>query len=272
MGGGWGGRAAPSGGNGLAEDIAIELGRFRELEVIAPASAFAYREVPVPPERGRPRAGRRASCSAAACGSKARRALRITVRLLECAHGSSRSGQSATTSAPGGCVRRCRTSWCERIVSSLIVGGIEDARLKATRRKRARRMGRPTITGCAAGTDLKQPDLAAIHEARRLFRSGHRRWIRTSPDPTSAGPWPMLNEWACFSWNHWFFLKKRRLGDGAQGGQRWMITTTAPTVCWGWLRSTPATTTRRTDLLHDGPGAQSKRLRRAWPTQPARWP
>ena len=38
-------------GDGLAEDIATELGRFRELDVIAPTTALAYRDVAVPPEQ-----------------------------------------------------------------------------------------------------------------------------------------------------------------------------------------------------------------------------
>ena len=35
----------------MAEDIATELGRFRELDVIAPTTALAFRDAAVAPER-----------------------------------------------------------------------------------------------------------------------------------------------------------------------------------------------------------------------------
>ena len=38
-------------GEGMAEDIATELGRFCELDVLAPTTAFAYRDAAVAPER-----------------------------------------------------------------------------------------------------------------------------------------------------------------------------------------------------------------------------
>lgn len=60
------------------------------------------------------------------------------------------------------------------------------------------------------GSVLKRPDLAAIGEARRYFQQA------VAQDPHFARAYvglamANLNEWACFSWNHWFFLRSEAL-------------------------------------------------------------
>lgn len=190
--------------DGLAEDIATELGRFPELTVIAPSTALAYRAAAVPPEqvgtelgasyvvegRLRPLGGR----------------LRLTVRLVE------------TASA--------RQIWAERYdpapaelfdlqdevirgIAGILVGRIEDARLEAARRRRPDDLEAYDLwlRGWSA---LKRPELAAIAEARRLFQQALAR------DPQFARAYvglamAHLNEWACFSWNHWVFPKQEVL-------------------------------------------------------------
>lgn len=190
--------------DGLAEDIAIELGRFRELEVIAPASAFTYRAAQVPPER----AGRELGANFVLSGSLRVRpeALRITVRLLD-----SRSAEQVWAErydcAPNA-VFETLDELVRRIVSSL-AGRIEGARLTSAKRKRPSEWGAYDLW--LRGWDrLKQPDLAAIKEARQLFDQA------IAVDPHFARPYvgkalAHLNEWACFSWSHWFFLKKDAL-------------------------------------------------------------
>jgi tetratricopeptide (TPR) repeat protein len=57
---------------------------------------------------------------------------------------------------------------------------------------------------------LRRPDLAAIGEARQLFQQAVARdshFARAYVGLAMAH----LNEWACFSWNHWFFLHKEAL-------------------------------------------------------------
>ena len=95
-----------------------------------------------------------------------------------------------------------------RIVGTLI-GQIEDARLDAARRKRPDDLAAYDLwlRGWSA---LKRPDLAAIGEARRLFQQA------VATDPHFARAYvglamAHLNEWACFSWNHWVFPKQEVL-------------------------------------------------------------
>ena len=190
--------------DGLAEDIAIELGRFRELEVIAPASAFTYREAQVPPER----AGRELGANFVLCGSLRARpeAFRITVRLLD-ARSSEQVWAERYDCSPDA-VFEAQDELVRRIVSSL-VGRIEAASLKSAKRKRPTEWGAYDLW--LRGWDrLKQPDLKAIQEARQLFKQA------IVADPHFARPYvgqalAHLNEWACYSWNHWFFLKKDAL-------------------------------------------------------------
>ena len=190
--------------DGLAEDIAIELGRFRELEVIAPTSAFTYREAQVPPER----AGRELGANFILSGSLRvrREALRITVRLLD-AQSAEQVWAERYDCAPDA-VFEAQDELVERIVS-ILVGRIEEARLNAAKRKRPSEWGAYDLW-LRGWYRLKQPDLAAIKEARRLFEQA------IAVDQHFARPYvgqalAHLSEWACFSWNHWFFLKKDAL-------------------------------------------------------------
>jgi hypothetical protein len=96
-----------------------------------------------------------------------------------------------------------------RGTAGTVVGEIEDARLAAAK-------SRPP--GDLAAYDLwlrgwsalRRADLAAIGEARQLFQQAVAR------DPHFARAYAglamaHLNEWACLSWNHWFFLRKEAM-------------------------------------------------------------
>jgi TolB-like protein len=188
-------------GDGLAEDIATELGRFRELDVIAPASALTYRDAAVPWERAGAALG-----AAYVLDGRIRHlgaGIRLTVRLVESR--SARQLWAEHYDCPTVEVFRLQDEIVRRIVGTL-VGRIEEARLAAAQRK-------PTqdwqayefwLHGLQA---LRRSDLPAISEARRFFQQAVAR------DPSFARAYvglamANLNEWACFSWNHWFFLRE----------------------------------------------------------------
>ncbi|MFC3282470.1 BTAD domain-containing putative transcriptional regulator [Litchfieldella rifensis] len=194
-------------GDGLAEDITTELGRFCELDVIAPASALAYRHTPATPAQ----VGSELGVDYILEGHLRRRGerLRLTARLL------------ATSSA--------RQVWAERydcrldelfavqddmvchIVGNL-AGRIEDDRLAQARRKPPQDWQAYDLwlRGWHA---LRRPDLPAIREAQRYFQQALTR------DPQFARAYvglalAHLNEWACYSWTHWVFLQQEALELG----------------------------------------------------------
>ena len=190
--------------DGLAEDIAIELGRFRELEVISPASTLAYRDAPVSPEQ----IGRELGASYVLSGSLRIRdkALRISVGLLDAK--SAEQIWAERFDCMLDTLFAAQDELIQRIVTSL-VGRIKDASLKAARRKRPSEWA-PYDLWLRGWDRLKQPDLKAIKEAHEYFDQA------ISADPHFARPYvgkaiAHLNEWACFSWNHWYFLKKDAL-------------------------------------------------------------
>ena len=123
-------------GDGMADDIATELGRFRELDVIAPTTALAYRDAAVAPDAGRaassaPRTSSRAGSGAVGTGCG------ITVRLIETAT----ARQLWAERYEGGRAEAwdIQDEVVRRIVGTL-VGQIEDARLRGGRAPAA---GRP---------------------------------------------------------------------------------------------------------------------------------
>ena len=185
---------------GLAEDIAIELGRFRELEVIAPVSAFAYSRAMPQAEA----AGRELGAAFVLAGRLQVRpeALRAKVRLVRVASGEQLWAERYEL--PLIDVFALQDDIVQRIVTA-IVGRIEETRLKAAQRKRPADWSAYDhwLKGWA---HLRQPDLAAIKEARDCFQ------MAIAADPEFARPYvgqalALLNEWACYSWNHWFFLR-----------------------------------------------------------------
>jgi DNA-binding SARP family transcriptional activator/TolB-like protein len=191
-------------GDGLAEDVATELGRFRELDIIAPTSTLTYRDAIVPRERAGIELG-----AAYVLDGKIRllgEELRLTVRLVETQ--SARQVWAEHFDCPVAQVFRMQDELVRRIVGTL-VGRIEDARLDATRRQRPQDWQAYDLWlhGLHA---LKRPDLAAIGEARRFFAEAVARepgFARAYVGLAMAN----LSEWACFSWNHWFFLREEAL-------------------------------------------------------------
>jgi DNA-binding SARP family transcriptional activator len=192
-------------GDGMAEDIATELGRFRELDVIAPTTALAYRDTAVPPER----AGAELGTAYVLAGSlrPVGQGIRITVRLLET--DTARQLWAERYDCPTAEVFDVQDEVVRRIVATLI-GRIEDTRLEAARPRRPADLEAYDL--CLRGwSALRRADLSALAEARGLFRQA------VAKDPQLARAYvglalANLNEWACFSWNHWFFLRKEALG------------------------------------------------------------
>ena len=191
-------------GVGMAEDIATELGRFRELDVIAPRTAFAYRDAAIPPDR----VGAELGTAYVLDGTlrPAGRGIRITVRLVET--DTARQLWAERYDCPMSEIFNIQDEVARRIVATL-VGRIEDARLETARRARPDDLAAYDLwlRGWSA---LKRADLAAIGEARRCFQQA------VAKDPQFARAYvglamANLNEWACFSWNHWFFLRQEAL-------------------------------------------------------------
>jgi DNA-binding SARP family transcriptional activator len=191
-------------GVGMAEDIATELGRFRELDVIAPRTAFAYRDAAVPPDR----VGAELGTAYVLDGTLRRssRGIRITVRLVDT--DTARQLWAERYDCPMSELFNVQDEVARRIVA-MLVGRIEDARLETARRARPNDLVAYDLwlRGWSA---LKRADLAAIGEARRCFQQA------VAKDPHFARAYvglamANLNEWACFSWNHWFFLRQEAL-------------------------------------------------------------
>jgi DNA-binding SARP family transcriptional activator len=151
-------------GVGMAEDIATELGRFRELDVIAPRSALAYRDAAVPPDR----VGTELGTAYVLEGTlrPAGRDLRITVRLVET--DTARQLWAERYDCPMSDLFNIQDDVARRIVV-MLVGRIEDARLEAARHARTDDLVAYDLwlRGWSA---LKRADLAAIGEARRCFQ------------------------------------------------------------------------------------------------------
>ncbi|TFH87854.1 hypothetical protein EQG41_02755 [Billgrantia azerbaijanica] len=189
---------------GLAEDIATELGRFGELEVVAPTSALAYRHSRLPPER----IGGELGVDYLLEGRLQRRGerLHLIARLV------ATSGARQVWAERYDCRRDelfdVQDEVVCRIVGSL-VGRIGDDRLAQARRKPPQDWQAYDLwlRGWHA---LRRPDMAAIHEARRHFQQALAR------DPQLARAYvglalAHLNEWACYAWNHWVFLQQEAL-------------------------------------------------------------
>ena len=190
--------------DGVAEDIITELGRFRELDVIAPTTTLAYRGTTISAAHVGVELGTRyvLEGSLRSQGTK----LRITARLIESA--SSRQLWAERYDCARSKVFDFQDDVVRRIVGT-VIGQIENARLEDLRRKRPEDWqaydfwlrGRSAVR-CA--------DLGAIREAREFFQKAIEQ------DPNFARAYVglglvYLREWACFSWNHWTFLQDEAL-------------------------------------------------------------
>ncbi len=191
-------------GEGMAEDIITELGRFRELDVIAPTTTLAYRGATISAAHVGVELGTRyvLEGSLRSQGTK----LRITARLIESA--SARQLWAERYDCALGEVFDFQDDVVRRIVGTL-VGQIEHARLEEMKRRRPEDWQAYDywLRGRSA---VRRLDLGAIQEARDFFRKAIEQ------DPNFARAYvglaaAHLSEWACFSWNHWTFLQEEAL-------------------------------------------------------------
>ncbi|UYG08645.1 BTAD domain-containing putative transcriptional regulator [Halomonas sp. M4R1S46] len=194
-------------GDGLAEDIATELGRFRELEVIAPTSALAYRDSDAAPQR----IGNELGVDYLLEGRLQRRGerLRLTARLL------STDDAHQIWAEQYDCQGEACFEVQDEIVGQIVgrlVGGLEAERLRQARRRPPRDWQAYDLwlRGWHA---LRRPELAAIQQARGFFRQA------LAQDPQLARAYvglalAHLNEWACYAWGHWVFLQQEALELG----------------------------------------------------------
>ena len=191
-------------GEGMTEDVITELGRFRELDVLAPTTTLAYRSATISAAHVGVELGTRyvLEGSLRSQGTK----LRITARLIESA--SARQLWAERYDCAHGEVFDFQDDVVRRIVGTL-AGQIEHARLEEIKRRRPEDWQAYDywLRGRSA---VRRADLGAIHEAREFFRKAIEQ------DPTFARAYvglaaAHLNEWACFSWNHWTFLQEEAL-------------------------------------------------------------
>lgn len=189
---------------GMAEDIATELGRFRELEVIAPATTLAYRDAGAAPQR----IGDELGAGFVLAGSLRCRGqrLRTTARLVE--SGTGRQVWAERYDCDLADVFEVQDDVVSRIVGSL-VETLESEHLARTRSRHAGdwQVYELWLRGQSA---LRSPHLSAIREARRYFQQAIAR------DPGYARAYvglalAHLNEWTCFAWNHWTFAQREAL-------------------------------------------------------------
>jgi DNA-binding SARP family transcriptional activator len=188
-------------GEGLADDIATELGRFPELDIIAPATALAYRRAAVAPERIGAELGTDHVLDGGLRVAGDR--LRITVRLVESCTG--RQVWAERYDCKRAEVFDVQDDVVRRIAGTL-ASRIEDARLAAVRSTRPEDWEAYDLwlQGWSA---LKRADRASIQQARDLFQRAAAR------EPTFARAYSGLalalwTEWSCFSWSPWVFLRQ----------------------------------------------------------------
>lgn len=189
---------------GLAEELAIELGRFRELDIIAPASSAAYAATGMTFQE----AGAELGATYVLCGSirTVQKDVRLAVRLIDAA--SHRQIWAENYACGPDDLFAVQDNILHRLVAEL-ANSVSQAELTALRRKRTKDWS--AYEYWLRGWDrLKSPDISSIGEARTLFDKA------IAADPSFARPYvgkalAHLNEWACYSWNHWFFLQGRAL-------------------------------------------------------------
>ncbi|HEX5938899.1 MAG TPA: BTAD domain-containing putative transcriptional regulator, partial [Dehalococcoidia bacterium] len=190
-------------GTGIADDIAVELGRFRSVDVIAALSAIGYAGSATPEQ-----AAAELGADFVLSGSLRLRGerVRLTVRLVETASG------RQVWSEVYDCEIAEMFDTQERIVHRAVVsllGGLEGAELEAARRKRPEEWEAYDLW-LQGSSAMRRTDLAGMREARRFFEQA------IAKDPHFARAYvglaiARLNEWACFSWNHWGFLQEEAL-------------------------------------------------------------
>jgi DNA-binding SARP family transcriptional activator/Tfp pilus assembly protein PilF len=191
-------------GEGMAEDIITELGRFRELDVIAPMTTLAYGGATISAAHIGVELGVRYVLEGSLRSQGAK--LRITARLIESA--SARQLWAEHYDCALGEVFEFQDDVVRRIVGTLI-GQIEHARLEEMKRRRPEDWQAYDywLRGRSA---VRRVDLGAIHQAREFFQKSIER------DPNFSRAYvglafTHLREWTCFSWNHWTFLQKEAL-------------------------------------------------------------
>ncbi|MCB1715582.1 MAG: hypothetical protein KDK04_15090 [Candidatus Competibacteraceae bacterium] len=185
-------------GESLAEDLAAALGRFRELDVLAPSTVFSYRDAAVSAQQIGAELGVAYVCEGHLRTTSEHTA--ISICLIEVA-----SSKQLWAERYDGDPARLFLLQDEiiRQIGSTLIGRIEHAWLATARRKPPRDWQAYDfwLRGRSA---LRRPGIAALEEARRCFQQALAR------DPHFARAYvglamTQLSEWGCFSWNHWVF-------------------------------------------------------------------
>ncbi|MEM7226670.1 MAG: BTAD domain-containing putative transcriptional regulator [Pseudomonadota bacterium] len=183
---------------GLAESLIVELGRFSDLSVIAPPSVFAYNKSAAEAEG----IARALGVRYLLVGSLMTRAdgLALTVRLVEVASG--RQLWAERFEAAPRNIAAVESRILESIVG-LLVGRIEAAEQQRIARVLPAHWQAYDLT-LQGWRCLRQSGLSTIRDARSLFERALEKDPRYGRAHMGLAM-SHLREWACYSWNHWYF-------------------------------------------------------------------
>ena len=167
--------------DGMAEDIATELGRFRELDVITPTTALAYRNAAVPLKR----VGRELGTAYVLEGHLRPQGeeFRITVRLVETA--TARQLWAERYQSRGADIFDVQDDVVRRIVSTLVVQ-IEDAPRSGQAQAAGRSRGLRSMVARVGRAEASRP--RGNRRGAPLLPAGHRRGPAFCPGLRRSGP------------------------------------------------------------------------------------
>ena len=184
---------------GVAEEVSIALGRVRNLRVFSPSAVIACRDLGLSSEVAGNDLGARYTVTLGV--RETDEGLTLLLRLLETRDGRLLWGDRFECSRDE--LFRVQRQVVEKIISTLL-GTIEAAEYE--RAQRVLTTSWPAYELMNHGwRQLRQLDLGSIDRARNLFHQS----LEKDPDLARAYlglALAHLREWACNSWNMWFFV------------------------------------------------------------------
>ncbi len=191
-------------GEGMAEDIITELGRFPDLCVLSPTTTLSYRSASVTAAEIGTELGTRYVISGSIRAYDGQ--FRVTARLIESA--TDRQIWAERYRADSSDMGQLQDELICGIVGPL-AGQIESAELQDTRRRRPEDW-RAIDYWHRGWHALRRMDSEAIRAARLHFERALEidpGFARAYVGLASAN----LSEWFCYSWNHWVFARDEAL-------------------------------------------------------------
>jgi len=184
--------------DGMVEDLIISLGRFRNLQVLAPASVFAYRDAAANEHAVGAELGARYAVAGTIQAIDS--AVKVTVRLTDTQTLEQLWGERFECSRNE--ILRIEDEILSRIAATL-VDHVERVELEQVRELAS--VNWPAYELMLQGWQhLRRLDLASIESAKKFFS------LAVEQNPRLGRAYlglalAHLREWACNSWNMWFF-------------------------------------------------------------------